>query len=133
MNKNELIEYIAENYGIYAEFPWEKYPNNIVFRHNNNKKWFALIMTVSNEKLGILECGLIDIVNVKCETIMVNSFRAENGIYAAYHMNKANWISVALDDSVSDEKIKMLIDIGFRLTAPKIKKNNVKSEAKCNL
>lgn len=79
-------------------------------------------MTVSNEKLGILECGLIDIVNVKCETIMVNSLRTENGIYAAYHMNKANWISVALDSSVSDEKIKMLIDISFRLTAPKIKK-----------
>ena len=122
MNKNELIEYITGNYGVYAEFQWEKSPNNIVFRHNNNKKWFALIMTVSNEKLGILECGLIDIVNVKCETIMVNSLRTENGIYAAYHMNKANWISVALDSSVSDEKIKMLIDISFRLTAPKIKK-----------
>ena len=122
MNKNELIEYITGNYGVYAEFPWEKSPNNIVFRHNNKKKWFALIMTVSNEKLGILECGLIDIVNVKCETIMVNSLRTENGIYAAYHMNKANWISVALDSSVSDEKIKMLIDISFRLTAPKIKK-----------
>ncbi|MEY8321254.1 MmcQ/YjbR family DNA-binding protein [Lachnospiraceae bacterium 46-61] len=127
MYKDELIKYITENYGVYAEFPWEKYPNNIVFRHNNNKKWFVLIMTVSKEKLGISECGLIDIMNVKCETIMVNSFRKEKGIYAAYHMNKTNWISVALDDSVSNEKVKTLIDMSFCLTSPKIKKNAIKN------
>lgn len=134
MNKEELIKYITENYGVDVEFPWKKYPNNIVFRHRNNKKWFVLIMTVSKEKLGILECGTIDIMNVKCETIMINSFRAENGIYAAYHMNKANWISVALDSSVSDEKIKMLVDISFRLTAPKIRKKKIQNhEIKNNL
>ena len=43
-------------------------------------------------------------------------------------MNKANWISVLLDGSVSDEKVKMLIDMSFRLTAPKIKKVKIKDK-----
>ena len=112
MNRKELEKYITENYNTKAEFLWAKYPNYAIFRHNSNRKWFVLIMTISKEKLGLPEC----------ETIMINSFRAEKGIYAAYHMNKANWISVALDDSVSDEKMKMLVDMSFCLTAPKVKK-----------
>lgn len=126
MNREELEKYITENYNANAEFLWAKYPDYAIFRHNSNRKWFALIMTISKEKLGLPECDMIDIMNVKCETIMINSFRAEKGIYTAYHMNKANWISVSLDGSVSDEKVKMLIDMSFRLTAPKIKKEKIK-------
>lgn len=128
MNREELEKYITENYNANAEFLWAKYPDYAIFRHNSNRKWFALIMTISKEKLGLSECDMIDIMNVKCETIMINSFRAEKGIYAAYHMNKANWISVSLDGSVSDEKVKMLIDMSFRLTAPKIKKVKIKDK-----
>ena len=128
MNREELEKYITENYNANAEFLWAKYPDYAIFRHNSNRKWFALIMTISKEKLGLSECDMIDIMNVKCETIMINSFRAEKGIYAAYHMNKANWISVLLDGSVSDEKVKMLIDMSFRLTAPKIKKVKIKDK-----
>ncbi len=128
MNREELEKYITENYNANAEFLWAKYPDYAIFRHNSNRKWFALIMTISKEKLGLPECDMIDIMNVKCETIMINSFRAEKGIYAAYHMNKANWISVLLDGSVSDEKVKMLIDMSFRLTAPKIKKVKIKDK-----
>ncbi len=134
MNREELEKYITENYNANAEFLWAKYPDYAIFRHNSNRKWFVLIMTISKEKLGLPECDMIDIMNVKCETIMINSFRAEKGIYAAYHMNKANWISVSLDGSVSDEKVKMLIDMSFRLTAPKIKKGKIKeNEIKNNL
>ena len=128
MNREELEKYITENYNANAEFLWAKYPDYAIFRHNSNRKWFVLIMTISKEKLGLPECDMIDIMNVKCETIMINSFRAEKGIYAAYHMNKANWISVSLDGSVSDEKVKMLIDMSFRLTAPKIKKVKIKDK-----
>ena len=31
-------------------------------------------------------------------------------------MNKKSWISVSLDDSLSDEEIIRLIDLSFRLT-----------------
>lgn len=127
LHREDLKKYIAEVYDTDAEFPWIKSPNHIVFRHRSNKKWFALVMEVSKEKLGLPEAGFLDILNVKCDPLMTGSFRAEPGIYPAYHMNKANWLSVALDGRVHEEKIKILLDMSFALTAQNGKKRNTKA------
>ena len=37
-------------------------------------------------------------------------------------MSKANWITVALDGSVPDEKLKVLLDLSYELTATKPRK-----------
>lgn len=128
MNREALEKFISATYHADAEFPWVKYPNYIVFRHRNNQKWFALVLEVPKEKLGLSEQGMLDILNVKCDPIMIGSLRTEPGIYSAYHMNKESWVSVALDGSVNDEKIKMLLDISFELTAPKIKRRKTQSQ-----
>ena len=122
MNRIELVEYISEIFDSNAEFPWVEHPNYMVFRHSSNQKWFALVMTVTKEKLALSESGVLDILNVKCDPIMIGCLRAEPGFYPAYHMNKTNWISIALDGSVSDDIIKAQLDISFDLTAPKIRK-----------
>ena len=46
----------------------------------------------------------------------------ENGFFPAYHMRKDSWITVALDGSVADDKIKMLLDVSYQATAPKVRK-----------
>ena len=46
----------------------------------------------------------------------------EEGFFPGYHMNKAHWVTVALDGSVEDYKIKMILDMSFNATAPKIRK-----------
>lgn len=122
MDRENLKQFIAQTYETDAEFPWVKDPDSMVFRHKNNRKWFALIMNVTKDKLGVSDDGVLDILNVKCEPAMIGSLLAQTGFYPAYHMNKGNWISVALDGSVEDEKIKMLLDMSFGLTAPKLKK-----------
>lgn len=122
VDRDALSDYIAETFDADAEFPWKKYPDYIVFRHNENRKWFALITEVQKEKLGLSEEGSLDILNVKCDPIMIGSVRTETGIYPAYHMNKSYWISVALDGSVEDEKIMMLLKMSFDLTSPKVKR-----------
>ena len=104
-----------------------KYPNNEVFRHSNNRKWFALIMDVPREKLGLSGTELLDVVNLKCDPILTGSLRREVGIFPAYHMNKANWITVALDGSVPDDTIRMLLDMSFETTAVKVRRRNYKS------
>lgn len=71
-----------------------------------------------------LDCGTISIVNLKNDPVMSGSLRTEPGIFPAYHMNKESWISVALDGSVPDDKLRMLLDISFELTKPKIRKRN---------
>ena len=37
-------------------------------------------------------------------------------IFPGWHMNKAHWLSVALDGTVEDEKIKFLVDMSYELT-----------------
>lgn len=81
-------------------------------------------MRVSKNKLGLSDDGAMDIVNLKCDPIMIISFRSEPGIFPAYHMSKANWISVALDVCVSEDNVKMLLDISYDLTAPKMNRRS---------
>lgn len=92
MNAEQLQQFILETYGTNAEYPWSKYPSYMVFRHINNRKWFALIMNITREKLGLSDKEPIDVVNVKCEPILIGSIQSESGIFPAYHMSKTNWI-----------------------------------------
>lgn len=34
------------------EFLWPKSPDNAIFRRPDNKKWYAVLLTVQKEKLG---------------------------------------------------------------------------------
>ena len=58
----------------------------------------------------------------KCDPILIRSLRGEPEIFPAYHMNKEQWLTAALDGSVSDEQIKMLLDMSYVLTATKPRK-----------
>ena len=124
MNRAELKQFIMENYSAEADYPWLKYPNYEVFRHSSNQKWFALIMDVPKNKLGLHGSEPLDVVNFKCDPILIGSLRGEAGIFPAYHMNKEQWITVALDGSMSDEQIKMLLDMSYEATAPKKSKSH---------
>lgn len=121
MNRKDVEKYITEQYGAEADFPWAKYPY-AVFRHIGNKKWFAVVMSIPGEKLNLPGGGNIDVVNVKCDPVMTGSLRNEKGIYPAYHMDKTNWVTVAIEEA-EDDKIKWLIDISRELTAPKAGKS----------
>ena len=122
MNRNELESFIKETYNADANYPWPKYPNYEVFGHSSNQKWFALIMDVPKSKLGLQGTETLDVVNFKCAPLLIGSLREESGFFPAYHMNKDSWITVALDGSVSDDKIKMLLDMSYQATAPKIRR-----------
>lgn len=120
MNRMELEQFIQDNYNTEPDYPWIKSPNDAVYRHHNNKKWFALIMRVSKTKLGLQEEELLDIVNFKCDPVLIGSLLGEKGFFPAYHMSKTNWITVALDGSATDDKIKMLLDMSYDATAPRL-------------
>ena len=127
MDREELRQFVLSNYSAEPDRPWLNHPRFEVFRHSNNQKWFALVMDIPKSKLGLPSADMIDVVNLKCDPILVGSFRGDAGIFPAYHMSKANWITVALDGSVPDELIKMLLDMSYGATAPKRKKKAKKS------
>lgn len=121
MNRTQLEDYISDIYGTKPDFPWEDDRVSAVFRHANNRKWFALAMRVPREKLGLSGSGNIDIANFKCDPTMLGSMLTEHGFFPAYHMSKTHWITAALDGSASDDTIKMLLDISYNMTAAKRK------------
>ena len=119
MKRGEWKEYIAGTYGVEPDFPWARFPNHMVFRHVQNRKWFALLMSIPGSKLGIPGDQTVDILNLKCDPLLTGSLRREPGFYPAYHMNKETWITAALDGSAEEERIKQLLHMSFYLTAPK--------------
>lgn len=116
MNRTVLQTYIEETYGVTGECLWAKHPSYMVFRHSTNRKWFAAILEIPKEKLGLSDSGTIQVVDVKCDTRMIGSFREEPGIFPAYHMSKAHWLTVALDGSAADDTIRFLLDMSYDLT-----------------
>lgn len=121
MNRAELENYIRKTYGVTVEYPWKNDDEDGVFRHKENRKWFALVMRIHKSKLGIKEDGKIDVVNLKCAENILPSMWEVQGIFPAYHMNKSHWITVALDGSVSEENIKFLLALSYDLTDKKRK------------
>lgn len=128
MCSEQLAQYIALNYNAEADHPWMEYPEYTVYRHPNNRKWFALVMNVPRAKLGLAGDGTLCVVNLKCDPITLGSLRAEAGFYPAYHMSKEHWITAALDGSASDESLKLAVDISYTLTAKKPPKRKPKAQ-----
>ena len=85
MKRSELELFIMETYNAEADYPWLKYPNYEVFRHCYNRKWFALIMDVPKNKLGLQGEEVLEVVNFKCDPILIDSYdiydEAGNTVY----------------------------------------------------
>lgn len=128
MTRRELTEYIAQTYGVTPDTPWENSPEDEVFRHENNRKWFALAMRIPKRYIGLKGDEPIDVVNMKCDPLMVGALLSEDGFFPAYHMNKDRWITAALDGSADDDRLKMVLDISYELTAVRIKKTKRKNK-----
>ncbi|MDE7063391.1 MAG: MmcQ/YjbR family DNA-binding protein [Lachnospiraceae bacterium] len=124
MTRGELTEYIEQSYHVRPENPFPKDFESAVFRHKDNQKWFALIMRIGRDKLGIRQEGQVDILDVKAEPQMISAIVGSSGIYPAYHMNKTHWVTVLLDGSAADDVVKSLVDISFALTESRKKRKH---------
>ena len=55
-------------------------------------------------------------MNVKVLPADVKNLILEEGIYECYHMNKKNWVSIILDDTLEDSQIEALLKQSYILT-----------------
>ena len=78
------------------------------------------MMCVLPEKLGLTGEEALDVMDIKCSTIMIGSMLSTKGFLPAYHMNKNHWISIVLDNSVSDDQIIPLLELSYDCVAPKV-------------
>ena len=116
---NRIAERIAGTLETVPDYPWEQgqYQSCGVFRHGDNSKWFALIMNLKRRVLTKdNDESPVDILNLKAEPDTVGELTRRAGIYPAYHMNRKHWISVSLDDTLTDDGVMALVSKSFELT-----------------
>ncbi len=111
---NRITNYILKEYNTSPEFLWDNFPNYGVFRNIKNNKWFGVMMNIDKSKI-MKDTGETEILVLKIEEEKLTNLLKKTGIYKAYHMNKKNWISIVLDDTLTDKEIENLIDTSYSL------------------
>ena len=120
MNREQVFAYAEAQFGTLPDYPWMD--DNAVLRHGENNKWYAVLLAVGRDRLGLPGGGTSEVINLKCGPILAGSLRTREGFHPAYHMNKEQWISIRLDGTVPAEEIRQFIDLSYKLTGPKKRK-----------
>ena len=112
---NRLTYSIERKYQEKPDYPFAKLPTYGVFRYPANRKWYALIMNlkralVDKECTGRQKDEIVEVINLKIDENSEQELLKVKGIYPGYHMNRAHWISIILDETLDDEFILSLID-----------------------
>ncbi len=116
---NRIIKAIQTKYKDNPSFEWEKFPLFAVFKNKDSQKWYALIMNIAQNKLDKKSRGEVEVINLKLKPDEIEDLLKQKGFYPAYHMNKKNWITIKLNNTIKDEKIMKMIDESYAYTIPK--------------
>ena len=121
---NRITNLIAEKYGNAPEFLWEQFDGSGIFRNPETNKWYAAILDVQRNKVqtNSKSSEIIEVIDLKLDPEYLKELVKQPNFYTGYHMNKKYWITVILDDSVSDDTIMDLIAKSHVFTEKRKKK-----------
>ena len=110
-----INEFIYETYDVMPEFLWPNIPSYAAFRKKQGGKWFAVIGSVPRRKVDPISLSGedVEVINVKVDSGMIADILSQKGYYPAFHMNKKCWVSIILEDALSDEEIQNRIRFSF--------------------
>ena len=125
--REKICGYVKRKYGSEPEYLWRRFPDYAIFRHDDSRKWFGLIMAVPRRNLGIAGEGRAEILNVKLDDpLLADMLTQQEGYFRGYHISRGNWISVLLDGTVPLKKIEDLLDMSYQATASAKKKQKLR-------
>lgn len=122
---NRIADQIRKQYQESLSYPFEEEDTSAVVRWPGNNKWYAVFMDIPASKLvpekyKNMEPGDIpetQIVNLKILEEDSPKLLQRDGIYPSYHMNHKKWITIRLDDTLSDADVMKLVDRSRRLVS----------------
>ena len=117
--RTNAIEALERRFGTLHEAPWEDDPDSITFKTRLSKKWFAIMMRIPADRLGLKGRNLIDVVNIKLPPDKINVLIDNVHYFRAYHMNKTHWLSVKLDKDSDISEFLSLAEISYSLAERK--------------
>ena len=110
-----VIAYVREKYGDEFEFLWEKFPDNAIVRRKDSQKWYAVILTISRQKLGLNGNDKIEVMDLRGLPEEIAGLTDGQKYFPGYHMNKKHWYTLCLDGSVGLEEICRRVDESYLL------------------
>ena len=113
---NRITQLIFQKYSDEPEFLWEKFDGSGIFRNKESQKWYAGILDVEGNKIKKTKHGIIEVLDIKLDPEEIQNLLLQPDFYPAYHMNKKSWITIILDDSLSDKRIMELIEKSHKLS-----------------
>lgn len=126
---NRIASLICTQYGDQPDFPWKGSPSCGVFRHQNTRKWYGVIMNITPEKLYVKDPlqrfrlpdsiaikQEIEIMDLKIAASKVPTIITQSGIFPGYHLNDKYWITILLEDILPDEIIMKLVLESYNAT-----------------
>lgn len=114
-----LIAYVRQTYGDELEYLWPKFTDNAVWRRKDTQKWYAVILTVARNKLGLDGDEPVEVIDLRIDKQELQALIDNKKYFAGYHMNKRSWLTICLDGSVDLSEIKQRLDESYRLAAKK--------------
>lgn len=115
-----IFKYVQKTYGTTPEYLWQKYPEYAVLRRMDNRKWYAILMSVPRNRLGLDGNDVVDVLNIKTDADLYDFLCGEPGFLRGYHMG-GKWISVLLDGTIATDQIFALLDNSYKLVGPRSK------------
>ena len=115
----KLVDFIREKFSDEPEFLWEKYPNFAVFRRKDNRKWYALIANVPKKYLKLGGDEEFEILNLRTEPEELDKIFDGEKYFRGWHMNKKSWLTLRLDETLTDEEIFSRLEKSYRLASKK--------------
>ena len=114
-----VIRYVRDTYRDEPEYLWKKLPNNAIWRRKDNAKWYAALLTVSKEKLGMTGTECTEIIDLRAEPATLVSLIDGQKYFPGYHMNKKHWFTICLDGSVPLDEIFRRLDTSYQIASKK--------------
>lgn len=111
-----MLDFLQEQCGVQPEYPWVDEPAYAVFRHQGNRKWFAVLMRIEGRRLDSAFSEEVEVLNLKAPPAKITAWVERGECYRGYHMNKLHWHTTVLDGHLSDETLLSRITESFLMT-----------------
>ena len=76
-------------------------------------------MYIERAKLDEHSEDKVEVINLKLNKDEIPDLCKKDGIYPAWHMNKKYWVSVTLDDTLTDDEVMKYIEESYSYTVIK--------------
>ena len=110
-----IIKHIREQYNDELEYLWDKFPKYAVWRRKDSRKWYGILLTVPASKLGLEGDNFIEILDLRIKPEELEKILDERRYFFGYHMNKKNWLTICLNETVPIDEIFNRIDLSYHL------------------